>query len=181
MKRALLIASLVIVADQALKIWVKLSFLMNDCFGVIEAVILHHGGSIDKFVGDAAMALFGAPSAIERAPRRALEAALEVRQRLAEFNRERRLASPIGIHVGINSGEVIAGNVGGAARRDFTVLGDTVNVCARLCKQLPVNRITIGEKTYELVKGNRQFKLKDLGDTMIRGRERSMRSYEVLV
>jgi adenylate cyclase len=152
--------------------------LLNEFFEMVTKEIFDHKGSVNKFIGDEVMAIYNAPLDLADHAARAVETAVEVVRKIQVHNK----ANPtkqFNVHVGINSGPVVAGNVGTHTRMEYTVLGDTVNVCARLCKALPANRITIGEKTYEKIKGKLPYNFKDLGDTMIRGRERSMRAYEV--
>ncbi len=152
--------------------------LLNEFFEMVTKEIFDHKGSVNKFIGDEVMAIYNAPLDLGDHASRAVETAVEVVRKIQAHNK----ANPtkqFNVHVGINTGPVVAGNVGTHTRMEYTVLGDTVNVCARLCKALPANRITIGEKTYEKIKGKLPYNFKDLGDTMIRGRERSMRAYEV--
>src|SRR6185369_15878270 len=105
---------------------------LNDCFAMLETVIRSHGGIVDKYIGECVMALFGVPNAIENAPRQAINAAIEIRNRIEELNRGEALPAPLAVHMGINTGLVIAGEIGGRVKRDFTVMGDTVNLAARL-------------------------------------------------
>ena len=86
--------------------------IMNECFPFMGECIEHHGGAIDKFIGDCVMALFGAPKALEDGPHRAINSALEMRNRLLRFNEEKHLPMPLSFHIGINTGPVIAGMVG---------------------------------------------------------------------
>ena len=109
-----------------------LRLLLNRCFTALEAVVRAHGGVVDKYIGECLMALFGVPNAIENAPRRAINAAIEIRERLAQFSQEESLPTPLEVHMGVNTGLVIAGEIGGRLKRDFTVMGDTVNLAARL-------------------------------------------------
>src|SRR5713101_7249273 len=73
----------------------EVTTVMNGCFAMMEAIVRSHGGTIDKYIGDCIMALFGVPTAIEHAPRQALNAAIEMRKQLESFNREHRLAVPL--------------------------------------------------------------------------------------
>jgi adenylate cyclase len=91
-------------------------------------------GAIDKFMGDALMALFGAPVAHERDPEWAVWAALDMRGSLAEFNRTQGLN--LAIHIGLNTEHVLAGSVGSAARQDYSVVGDAVNVASQAVRML---------------------------------------------
>jgi class 3 adenylate cyclase len=93
-------------------------------------VVLEHGGTIDKFAGDAVMAVFGAPDHVPDHAERALRCALAMQARQAELNDEAHL--PLEMGIGVNTGVVIAGTVGGAGRLEYTVVGDAVNVAQRL-------------------------------------------------
>jgi class 3 adenylate cyclase len=122
--------------------------IMNRCFEILEQVVFEHGGHVDKYIGDCVMALFGVPHALERAPLHAVHTAREMLRRLHEFQSRERIAEPLNLHVGINSGLVVAGEVGGATTRDFTVMGDTVNLAARLKDASPTGEIWVGPLTY---------------------------------
>jgi adenylate cyclase len=100
--------------------------VLNDLFGLAVPVITAHAGHVDKFIGDGLLAVFGAPCKLDAHADAALRAAIEI-DRLA---RERLPDLRIGI--GLHSGEVVAGNVGGGGRLDFTVIGDPVNTAARI-------------------------------------------------
>ena len=110
----------------------ELADAMNRCFHVLEEVVTAHGGHVDKYIGDCIMALFGVPQALEDAARQAVNASIEMRNRIVRFNEEQHLPERIDVHIGINTGLVLAGDVGGQQKRDFTVMGDTVNTAARL-------------------------------------------------
>jgi class 3 adenylate cyclase len=99
---------------------------LNQLFEVAVPVVLEHGGHIDKFIGDGFVAVFGAPDRIPDHARRAVAAAREILERLGERD------SPLRVGIGVNTGAVIAGTVGGGGRLDFTVIGDTVNTAARV-------------------------------------------------
>jgi class 3 adenylate cyclase/tetratricopeptide (TPR) repeat protein len=121
--------------------------IMNRCFEILEQVVVEHGGHVDKYIGDCIMAVFGVPSALEHAPLRAVYAAIEMLRRLRDFNLRQGLESNLDLHVGINSGLVVAGEVGGATTHDFTVMGDTVNMAARLKDASPIGEIWVGPLT----------------------------------
>src|SRR5215470_18872714 len=91
----------------------KLADLMKRCFHLLEEEVHKHGGVVDKYLGDCIMALFGVPKALESAPRQALNACIEMRNRLEEFNRSYKLPQRIDIHIGFNTGLVLAGDIGG--------------------------------------------------------------------
>src|SRR5947209_3382180 len=85
--------------------------LVNRCFAMLASAVAAHGGHVDKYIGDCVMALFGVPAALEKAPQQAINAAIEMRNRLAQMNQNERLAVPLELHIGINTGLVIAGHV----------------------------------------------------------------------
>jgi class 3 adenylate cyclase len=120
--------------------------LVNACFERFVPLIQRYDGTIDKFLGDAIMALFGAPIAHENDPERALRAALELMTALKAFNAERNLA--LELHIGINTGPVIAGTVGAHDRQDYSVMGDTVNTAARLEDVCGDGEILVGPETF---------------------------------
>ncbi|HYF63936.1 MAG TPA: ABC transporter substrate-binding protein, partial [Herpetosiphonaceae bacterium] len=122
--------------------------LMNELFEVLVPSIERYEGTVDKFIGDEIMALFGAPVAHENDPERALRAALEMQAALADFNRRR--GSAIGMHFGVNTGLVIAGGIGSRGRQDYSVLGDAVNLAARLTAAAGPGEIFVGPDTRRL-------------------------------
>ncbi len=120
--------------------------LMNGCFDCLVPVIEKYGGTIDKFIGDEIMALFGAPHTQEDHAERALNAALEMMSNLRVFNQQH--STQLGMHIGINSGMVVAGGLGSVGRQTYSVLGDTVNVAARLEDASTSGDIFVGPQTY---------------------------------
>lgn len=141
--------------------------LMNDCFEQLVPVVEAHGGTIDKFIGDAIMALFGAPIAREDDATRALNASLAMMEKLAEFNRSNKVE--VGLHFGVNTGEVIAGEIGSAGRRDYSVIGDAVNVAARLQDLSKRGEIFVGPETVRLTRN--EFDFEALDAIVLKGRE----------
>src|SRR5205823_121139 len=121
--------------------------LMNACFQSLVPIVQKYQGMIDKFIGDEIMALFGAPIAHEDDPERALRAALEMMEAIAAVNRQH--GTGLGIHIGINSGPVIAGQIGSENRRDYSVMGDAVNLAARLEDASSRGEIFVGPSTYQ--------------------------------
>ncbi|AMT73863.1 hypothetical protein ABG82_15495 [Mycobacteroides immunogenum] len=119
--------------------------MLNDLFGIVVPIIGKHGGHVDKFVGDGLLAVFGAPQPHRDHADRALAAALEIARTL-----DTRPGGPQ-VGIGLNSGPVVAGNIGGAGRFDFTVIGDTVNVAARVesATRLTGDAILLSEQTLE--------------------------------
>ena len=158
----------------------KLVAAINGCFDVLDEVISHYGGEVDKFLGDAVMATFGAPVAHADDPRRAVLAALDMQAAMRRFNA--RLRKQIGceleMRIGINTGVVLAGPIGSRRKRAFTVMGDAVNVAARLEHAAPVGGILIGEATRAYL-GN-AFRLRMRRSMRIRGKDAPVRSFVVL-
>jgi class 3 adenylate cyclase/tetratricopeptide (TPR) repeat protein len=154
------------------------SEVMKEYFSMMEKTIEESGGTIDKFMGDSVMVLFGAPKTLEDAPHRALNTALEIRKRLQKFNEEKRLAIPLNIHIGINTGPVISGMMGGDKRQDFTVMGDTVNLASRMGSASQTGDILVAESTYRLTEG--YFDFEPMGEVKVRGKDQPVKAYKVL-
>jgi class 3 adenylate cyclase len=124
---------------------------MSSYFDEMRGAIERHGGTVEKFVGDAIMAVFGVPDAHEDDPLRACRSAVEMKGRLAELNERlsARYGSRLAMRIGINTGEIVAGDP--AARETF-VSGDAVNVAARLEQGAQPGEILIGTQTYRLAR-----------------------------
>src|SRR3954454_8958312 len=125
--------------------------LINGCFEHLVPVVQKFGGTIDKFIGDEIMALFGAPVAHEDDAERAVRTALELMEAMTTFNQGH--ATDLNLHIGINTGAVIAGNIGSTGRRDYSVMGDAVNLAARLEDASPDGQIFVGPRTYAQTSG----------------------------
>jgi class 3 adenylate cyclase len=130
-----------------------LSGILNDCFAGLISIVLKYEGTIDKFIGDGIMAIFGAPLAHENDPERAVRCAVDMVADIERFNatRESTLSGPLGLHVGLHSGMVIAGNVGSDLRMDYSVIGDTVNLASRLVEIAPRGQVYLSADTQKLV------------------------------
>lgn len=122
--------------------------VMNNCFERLVPIIEDYGGKVDKFIGDAIMALFGAPVALENDAERALRAALEMTAAVAQFNTQR--GTDLGLHFGINTGLIIAGGIGSPGRQEYSVMGDAVNLASRLEDASERGEILVGPDTYRL-------------------------------
>lgn len=156
--------------------------LLNEYFTEMVDVVMREDGVVDKYIGDAIMAVFGAPVAKPDSAISAVRAAVGMRHALVELNKklaargEKQIETGIGIH----TGEVVAGNIGSEKRMEYTVIGDTVNLASRLesaTKELGV-AILIGQDTYELVKDH--FELRPVKEITVKGREQPVMTYEVL-
>src|SRR6266404_4422396 len=137
-------------------------------------------GMVDKFIGDCVMAVFGAPIALEDDAERALRASLAMRERLEAFNQRwiDKLQEPLALHIGINSGTVIAGNVGNDLRMSYTVMGDTVNVASRLEGVATRGQIFVSQSTHRLTHGAFNFRALEL--IRVKGKKELLAVYELI-
>lgn len=154
---------------------------LNDYFRVLTDVIFRHRGTLDKFMGDALMALFGAPLGHPDDADRAVRAAVEMMEEVVKLNAEKVRGGfcPIEIGIGINTAEVIAGNVGADRRMEYTVIGDGVNVAARLEKLTKRfdTKIIISQATHERLTD--RLAAISYGETTVEGRTQMIRIYGV--
>ncbi len=128
--------------------------LLREYFTEMVEIIFRHGGTLDKFIGDAIMALWGAPLGTEDDADKAMRAAIDMQRKLVELNQhwEQHGQPHIEIGIGINFGLVFAGNIGSEQRLEYTVLGDAVNTASRLCSAAGKNEIMISEPLYRRLK-----------------------------
>ena len=156
----------------------EVSQLLNQFFREMNDIIFAYRGTLDKYMGDAIMAIFGAPIEREDDADRAIYAALDMRKALHQMNKTMEPDRIFDIRIGINSGRVVAGNLGSPKRMDYTVIGDVVNTASRLEKIAQPNQILIGEATYNAVKD--PFHIQKLGKKTVKGKTRAVTVYEVL-
>ena len=142
----------------------------NALFEMLARTITRYDGFVEKFVGDAALAVFGAPVAHEDDPARACNAALDMLDGGAALNQAwaGRLGQPVALHVGIHTGPVVAGNLGGAAGDAYAVTGDAVNTTARLLAAAAPGTILVSEATHALVR--HRFAFDPAGELALRGK-----------
>jgi adenylate cyclase len=146
--------------------------LLNEYFDIITDTVFRYNGSIDKFIGDAAMAMFGAPFSSADYTEKAVRAAIDIHRELTKLHK-------YDIRIGINTGPAVIGNIGSTKRMEYTSIGDTVNVASRLEKMAAPGKIYIGETTYEQVKG--LFKTRPVSRQTVKGKTMEVNVYEVLV
>jgi adenylate cyclase len=155
------------------------ALLLNDYLTRMTEVIFRYEGTLDKYIGDAIMAVFGAPLDMKDHAERAIRTALEMQQRLGEWNSEHKDGPTLRIRIGVNSGKAVAGEIGSINKREYTVLGDTVNTASRLESGVAKpGAVVIGENTLALVEG--QFECRSLGSFSLKGKEREVRVFEVI-
>jgi class 3 adenylate cyclase/tetratricopeptide (TPR) repeat protein len=150
--------------------------MMNACFEWLVPVVQKYGGTVDKFIGDEIMALFGAPVAHGNDAERALQAALEMTEALVQFNHDR--GSNLGLHFGINTGRIIAGGIGPQTRQEYSVMGDAVNLAARLEDASERGEIFVGPDTYQLTASMFDFEL--LNPILVKGKTEPVNIYRLL-
>jgi adenylate cyclase len=154
---------------------------LNEYFSRMVAVLFAHRGTIDKFVGDMVMALFGAPLADPDHADHAVKAALAMLEALADLNRQWAAAGrpPLDIGVGLNTGEMIAGNIGSETIMSYTVIGDAVNLAARLESLNKEYRahIIISDATRSRLKG--RYDMKPLGTVTVKGKTEPVAIFEI--
>jgi adenylate cyclase len=154
------------------------NMILNQYFSTMTDIIFSYDGTLDKYIGDGLMAVFGAPMERKDDAERAILAAKEMREKLAEMMAEEGgHRKKFDIRIGINTGKVVDGFIGSPKRMDYTVIGDPVNIAARLESIAEPNQILIGEDTYRAVKG--KFKIKKIGPKKVKGKSAEIMVYEV--
>jgi len=155
---------------------------LNDYFTLMVEEISKLDGMLDKFIGDAIMAAFGLPIPHDDDEDRAARAAINMIKTLWHWNIERKAKGqlPADMGIGINTDEVVSGNIGSPKRMNYTLIGDGVNLAARLesaCKQYGA-RILISENTFRKLKGT--YRIRDIDDVVVKGKTKPVGVYEVL-
>ena len=141
---------------------------MNRCFGVIIGGVVAHGGLINKFGGDAVMALWNAPHDYPDHALQACRAALAAARELEHLEETDPLLAACGFGFGVNTGEALVGNVGSLGRLEYTAIGDCVNLAARICGTAPAGEVWVGPQTHELIEGH--LTSRPLGDFRLKGK-----------
>jgi adenylate cyclase len=154
--------------------------ILNLVFERWTANVFERDGTLDKYIGDAVMAVFGAPLPQADHARRAVDTALAMQRTLDELNRHRPPDEALRLRIGINSGRVIAGDIGSPQHKAYTVVGDVVNVASRLETSVALpGQIVIGETTYEQVRDS--VSCEPLGEVQLRGKRRLIRAFRLSV
>jgi class 3 adenylate cyclase len=152
--------------------------LLNSYFQDIIEIVFKYEGTIDKFIGDSIMLVFGAPTEQEDQEIRAVSCAIAIQHKVAEINATRTNTNIINLGIGINTGEVIAGCLGSERRMDYTVLGDVVNVAARLESRAIARQILISAKTCMAVQD--KIPCRSVGDLALKGKSERLSAFEVV-
>ena len=153
--------------------------LQSDLFRELSGAIERYDGFVEKFVGDAVMAVFGAPRAHEDDPERALHAALLMHERVAGLSGrwEPRVGRPLALHIGVNTGPVVAGTIGAASGGAYAVTGDTVNTASRLQSAAPAGETLVSPTTRELAK--HAFRLAPAGEFAMKGKSQPLAAFRL--
>jgi class 3 adenylate cyclase len=154
--------------------------LINDALKELIEPVYRYGGNVARLMGDAILGFFGAPKAHEDDPQRAILASLDILAAMGEFNRQFNQNENLEFHVrvGINTGLVVVGDIGSDLRTEYTAMGDTVNLAARMEQTAEPDSVQITEDTYRLVAPF--IEATDLGEIEIKGRSKPIRAYRVI-
>src|SRR2546426_3819964 len=154
--------------------------ILNEYFADMTPIVFEYQGLLDKFMGDGLMALFGVPLQTEDAASNAVAAAIAMQRRMAMVNKDLRSLglSEIAIGIGVNTGDVTVGYIGSRERTDYTAIGDTVNLAARLEKQAHAGQIIISKFTVEAI--GDKFPLRPCDQIKVKGKQEPVQIYEVL-
>jgi adenylate cyclase len=157
----------------------KIVSLLNRYFSAMTDIIFAHGGTLDKYLGDGLMALFGAPTATPEDASNALNAAVAMQRRLLGINQELRAEglSEIGVGMGLHTGEVIVGYIGSERRSEYTAIGDTVNTSSRLESNARGGEILLSDATAKAA--HSRYKLKPREPITVKNREQPVILWEV--
>jgi adenylate cyclase len=156
----------------------QINIILNRYFSRMTDIVFSHAGTLDKYIGDGLMAVFGAPMEKEDDAERAVRTALEIRRQVTAMMEKTSEDSKFDIRIGLNTGRVVAGNIGSSKRMEYTVIGDPVNIASRLESIAKPNQIVIGEETFNLVKD--KFKIQGIGTKKVKGKSSEIMVYEVL-
>jgi adenylate cyclase len=156
----------------------EVAALLREYFHEMTLAVFEQGGTLDKFIGDGLMAIFGAPVPQPDGALRAVRCAHRMMERLAALNARLPPDRQIAIRVGVNSGRVVAGNFGSPERLEYTVLGDTVNVASRLESIADPGTVWVGKHTWEQTRD--AFRYEEKGPRQVKGRDAPVEAYELL-
>jgi adenylate cyclase len=154
--------------------------MLNAYFEAMVDTIFKWEGTLDKFMGDGIMAVWGAPMAHPDDPERAVECALEQSEVLGAFNRDRvaRGQPALGVGVGIHTGPVVAGYIGSSKALSYTVIGDVANVSARVCAKARAGQIVVSAETRARL--GPRFEVEELAPMRIRGKDKPITVFNVV-
>lgn len=157
----------------------EIGVFLNNFFTEMTEIIFKHNGTLDKYIGDSIMAVFGVPFEIDNHAELSIRAALDMMKKLKEMNKNLEDKDKIQIRIGINSGKLIDGEFGSPKRLDYTVIGNTVNIASRLESSVAgVDEIVVTEDVHKQTKN--KFIFKELGDRKLQGLTKEVKVYRVI-
>ncbi|MEM1172606.1 MAG: adenylate/guanylate cyclase domain-containing protein [Cyanobacteria bacterium P01_H01_bin.35] len=156
--------------------------MLNEYFKImVEDIVFRYEGTLEKYIGDALFAIWGAPYQTANDEEKAIKAAIDMQWAVRRLNqqREKRHQKPIAIHIGINSGKVAAGNIGSEQLIQYATIGDTTNVTSRICSEAKADEIMISQTTKEKLKSH-IFPLEKIPPVMVKGKDEPIQLYRLL-
>ena len=147
---------------------------------MVEDIVFPHQGTLEKYIGDALLAIWGAPYRSRDDAERAVCAAVEMQRAVAGFNADWTGAGhePIAIHIGLNTGPAAAGNIGSERMLQYAAIGDTTNMASRICGAAAAGEILISERTAQALPDGR-FPLEALAPAHVKGKDEPLRLYRL--
>ncbi len=154
--------------------------ILDVYFDVMVNTVFEYGGAVDKYIGDCVMTIFGAPVETADHAKHAVRCAVEIRKRVQSLSSDRKKSGLDAIEVGYaaNTGLAVAGHIGCAARRDYSVIGDTVNICSRIEDFVHGEAILVGQNTYTQVRNIVRARKHPV--TKVKGRAGLVHIYEIM-
>jgi len=152
--------------------------MLNEYFEVIVEIVFRYEGTVDKFIGDEIMVIWGAPVTHDDDPILAVRAALDIQSVLFEFNKIRPPEEQIQVGIGINTGNLVAGYIGSSRTMSYSVIGDTVNTASRLCSAAKAGQIIISKETHGYLQGC--FDVVELKPINAKGKSKPLQVFEVI-
>lgn len=154
------------------------AILINRCFAIFDAIITKYGGRINTITGGNIMALFGIPQAIEDAPKKSVNAGIELRKRLYQFDQDEALEVLLDVRIGIDTGMVIASALGAGEIKEFSIMGEAANMASLLKDLSEKGKIWVGPQTYKYTQN--EFEYEELKPISLKGKDKPVSSFELL-
>jgi adenylate cyclase len=151
---------------------------LNSYLTIIIETVRKYGGIINNFSGDSVMAIWNVPIESEEHALLATEAAISAQRAISQLHEEKTILLTMEFGIGVNTGEAVAGNMGSQDHLEYTVIGDAVNIAARLASTVPGGRVWMGADTYERVRGH--VTAKQIDPILVKGRHEPIQAYEIL-
>ncbi len=156
--------------------------MLNEYFKLmVEKIVFRYEGTLEKYIGDALFAIWGAPYQTANDAEKAIKAAIDMQWAVCQLNeqRKKRYQKPIAIHIGINSGKVAAGNIGSEKLIQYATIGDTTNVTSRICNKAKSDEILICKTTIDMLK-EQNFPLEEMQPVIVKGKDEPIQIYRLL-